>query len=170
MHRLTSHLRGLLVAIAALALTAGVAFAARPAGDSGLDRATDAADMVVPTQDVEGAPTIPDPDEDEDEDETDGTPTADDEAEDATEDGASGERAENHGWYVSQAAHEETPDGYKNHGEYVSEVAHSDDGKPGSDDEVDGEDDEATTGTVKGKGRSDEAKARNAERKAARGR
>lgn len=168
MHRLTSHLRGLLVAIAALALTAGVAFAARPAGDAGLDRTTDAANKAVPTLGEEEEPTTPDLDEDDDE----GAPEADDEdeAEDEAEDATDGERAENHGWYVSQAAHEETPDGYKNHGEYVSEVAHGDDGKPGSDDEVGGEDDEATTGAVQSKGRSDAAKARNAERKAGRGR
>jgi hypothetical protein len=183
MQRLSTHLRGLLVALAALALTAGVAFAARPAGNTGLERATEASGKTVPTETTDEEPTVPEVDEDLDEDEP---GTEDEEAdEDADEDedvdgeeAVDGERAENHGWYVSEAAKGETPEGYRNHGEYVSEIARGDDGKPGADEEPEdgdeaeaGEDDDGTAvaTTAKGKDRADQAKARNTERKAGRG-
>lgn len=163
MHRLTSHLRGLLVAITTLALTAGVAFAARPTGDTGLERATDASGQTVPTEQVDEEPTVPEEPEGEEPEE----PATEDE--DGAE--AAGEHPDNHGWYVSEAAKGPTPDGYRNHGEYVSEIARGDDGKPAEDEdaEAEGEDEAQVTGGSSGPGRSSEAKARNAERKAGRG-
>lgn len=185
MQRLSTHLRGLLVALAALALTAGMAFAARPTGDTGLERATDAAGKTVPTEVTEDEPTVPEVDEDLDEDEP-GTKDeetdedADGEEAEVGDEAQDGQRQENHGWYVSEAAKGDTPDGYRNHGEYVSEIARGDDGKPAADEDAedtaedeagagDGDDEAATTATSKGKDRADGAKARNAERKAGRG-
>ena len=130
MHRLTRHLRGLLVALAALALTAGVVLAARPtsvdappaAAADGLSTATEASGQTVPVRagdaalpeaDEDAAPDLADPEADEDE-------GADD----------AGDRPQNHGWFVSQAAKGATPASAANHGESVSAVARSDAGKP----------------------------------------
>lgn len=195
MQRLSTHLRGLLVALAALALTAGMAFAARPTGDTGLERATDAAGKTVPTAVTEDEPTVPEVDEDLDEgldedepgtkdeetdEDVDGEGAEDGDGAEVGEEAEDGQRQENHGWYVSEAAKGDTPDGYRNHGEYVSEIARGDDGKPAADEDAedtaedeagagDGDDEAATTATSKGKDRADGAKARNAERKAGRG-
>lgn len=134
MHRITPHLRGLLVALAALAISAGVALAARPAsieapaaaaGD-GLTRASEAADQIVPVQPEN--PVVPDADEDEEVDES--ILDADEEAEDADPSAGEGERPQNHGWFVSQAATGATPESATNHGVYVSEIARGDDGRP----------------------------------------
>jgi len=54
------------------------------------------------------------------------SPTEND-VETVTED--EGNRPHNHGWYVSQAAHDKSFEG-RNHGQHVSEVAQSDAGKP----------------------------------------
>jgi hypothetical protein len=184
MQRLTHHLRGLLVALAALALTAGVAFAARPSTETGLDRAAEAAGKTVPPVTTEEEPTTPEVDDEETVEEEE--PTTEEEetepdGEEAVEEEeeADGDRPLNHGWYVSEAAKGPTPDGYRNHGEYVSEIARGDDGKPGADDESDeeetdevdaGEDEtKATTVKAKGKDRAEQAKAGKAERKAGRG-
>lgn len=126
MHRLTRHLRGLLVALAALALTAGVVLAARPASvdappaaaADGLSTATEASGQTVPVRAGEAA--LPAGDEDEDP----GLAEEDADAADA------GDRPQNHGWFVSQAAKGATPAGAANHGESVSAVARSDAGKP----------------------------------------
>lgn len=135
MHRLTRHLRGLLVALAALALSAGVVLAARPAsveapaataGD-GLTHASQAAGKTVPARAEE--PAVPEVDENQDEDEDAEAPEVDENATEAAATTA-GERTQNHGWFVSEAAKAPTPAGFDNHGRYVSEVAHSDQGKP----------------------------------------
>jgi hypothetical protein len=55
-------------------------------------------------------------------------PAAEENVEAAEETG--GERPENHGWFVSQAAQGETPAEFRNHGEYVSSIARGDAGKP----------------------------------------
>lgn len=146
MHRLTRHLRGLLVALATLVLSAGVVLAARPtsseapaaAGD-GLTHASEAAGKTVPVRPE--APALP---ETEDED----VP----EVEPAVE----GERAQNHGWFVSEAAKLATPDGFDNHGEYVSEIARSDQGMPEA----------ATAARETGSAAAEAAKARKAGRAA----
>jgi hypothetical protein len=155
-HRLTRHLRGLLVALAALVLTTGAVLAARPAsveappaaaGD-GLTRASEAARKTVPVRPE--TPAAPEGDEDEDVDEN--VPEADEE-EGAAED-AAGERPQNHGWFVSEAAKAETPDGFDNHGAAVSEVARGDEGKPEA----------ATAAREAGSAKAEAAKARKAER------
>jgi hypothetical protein len=127
-HRLTRHLRGLLVAIATLALSAGVVLAARPAtveapaaaAADGLTTAGAAAGKTVPVQ--AETPAAPDADEDTDED----APEVDDEA-DAD---AAADRPQNHGWFVSEAAKAATPAGSENHGQVVATIARSDAGKP----------------------------------------
>jgi len=149
-HRITRHLRGLLVALATLALSAGVVLAARPAsveappaaaGD-GLTRASEAAGKVVPVQPA--APAVPETDEDEAGDE--GAPDAD----------AAGERPQNHGWFVSQAATGPTPESADSHGAYVSEIARGDEGKPEA----------ATAAAERGSAAAAAAKARKADRAA----
>jgi hypothetical protein len=117
-------LRGLLVALAAVALSAGVVLAARPVSapaahaDAGLERASQAAGKTVPV--TVQTPTAPDADADADQDEdtTTDAPTTDP------------ARKLNHGWYVSQAARADTPAGFANHGAYVSSIAKGDLGKP----------------------------------------
>jgi hypothetical protein len=129
-HRLTRHLRGLLVALATLALSAGVVLAARPtsveappaAAADGLSIASGAAGKTVPV--VPEQVTLPAADEVADED----APEAD-ETEDAESD-ATGERPQNHGWFVSQAAQGATPESAASHGQFVSEIARGDAGKP----------------------------------------
>jgi hypothetical protein len=111
------HLRGFLAALVALAMTAGLALAARPAtmpqaATDGLGTAAGAAGKVVPVvaEPTEAAPeaeetpdaTVEEPDED--------APTED-------------EAADNHGATVSAAAQGETPEGFDNHGQYVKSVA-----------------------------------------------
>ena len=148
-------LRDLLVAVAALALTAGVASAARPASAppdaaaEGLERATEAAGKRVPAVVEQAAPA---PEEPEAVDDGEAAPDAEDPADDA-------DRPVNHGWYVSQAAKAETPDGYDNHGAWVSSVARGDDGKP----ETAGA---GAAGKAKGAAAKEAAAERKAERKA----
>jgi hypothetical protein len=131
-HRLTRHLRGLLVALAALALSAGVVLAARPtsveappaaAGD-GLSTATQASGQDVPVRAAEEG--LPEPDEDEDTDQVD--PEVDEDAD--ADQAASAERPQNHGWFVSEAAKGATPATAANHGAFVAGVARGDAGKP----------------------------------------
>ena len=133
MHRLTRHLRGLLVAAAAVVLSGGAALAARPtdvdappaAADPGLSRASEVSGKTLPARpEAPEAPALPIADEEGEADEAALEP--DQEGEPA----ADGERPQNHGWFVSEAAKTDTPAGFDNHGEYVSEVARGDDGKP----------------------------------------
>jgi len=154
-HRLTRNLRGLLVALATLVLTTGVVLAARPdavdappaaAGD-GLTRASEAAGKTVPVR-----PQAPAAPEDEDENEDEDVPEA--EEEEAGADATAGERPENHGWFVSEAAKAETPEAFDNHGAYVSEIARGDEGKPEA----------ATAARESGSAKAEAAKARKADR------
>lgn len=132
MHHATRHLRGLMVALAALALSAGVVLASRPAtappaaADGGLLRASEAAGKVVPVSTE--APAVPEVDDEAQAEET-VEPEADETAQPET-DATDAERAQNHGWFVSEAAKGETPEGFDNHGAYVSSIAKGDDGKP----------------------------------------
>lgn len=158
MHRITCHLRGLLVALATLALSAGVVLAARPASveapaaaaGEGLTRTSEAAGKIVPVRPE--APAVPGADEDEDVDED--VPDGDDEEEDADPSTSEGERPQNHGWFVSQAATGATPASADNHGAYVSEIARGDDGKPES----------ATAASERGAAAADAAKGRKADK------
>lgn len=149
MPTMTRHLRGIAIAASAIALTAGVALASPStpatgvddAADPGLDRAAEAAGKIVPvrpepevpeTPEVPEGPEIPDPESD---------------------DPADVERPLNHGWYVSEAANGETPDGFDNHGAYVSSIAMGDLGKPDAAAE-------AADGAAAGLAKATEAKAK----------
>lgn len=131
MHRLTRHVRGLLVALTMLAVSAGVVLAARPtsieaprsAAADGLSVAAEAPGKTVPVRAEQE--TLPKADEDADED----APEADEDADEDSADPA-GERPQNHGWFVSQAAKGATPESPTNHGQSVSEIARGDAGKP----------------------------------------
>ena len=133
MHRLTRHLRGLLVALAALAISAGVVFAARrfrakrppaAAGD-GLDRASEAAGKTCRSDPKR--PAAPEADEDEDVDES--APDADEEEEaDRRPPRANGPRTT--AGSCPRRRRVRRPTSADNHGAYVSEIARGDDGKP----------------------------------------
>ena len=119
--------RGLLVALAALALTGGAVFAARglpSAATPGTQQAATASGRTTPSIQAAGVPT------------PNGTPEAKETPEpveppDAEDNGASSaDRPHNHGWTVSQAANADTPAGFANHGAYVSSIAKGDAGKP----------------------------------------
>ena len=132
MTRLTRSARGLLVAIAALALTGGAVLAARSlplAATPGTQHDSDVSARTVPANQAAGAPDAnetPDADETPEPQET---PEAKDSAgaDDAT---SNADRPRNHGWEVSPAANGDTPDGFDNHGDHVSSIARSDAGKP----------------------------------------
>jgi hypothetical protein len=135
-HRFTRHLRGLLVALATLALSAGVVLAARPASveappaqaADGLKIASEASGQTVPVG-LDAASAI---NVDEDQDEDSDAP----EVEAGADSGAANaaERPQNHGWFVSQAAQAGTPASTAanpgSHGLAVSTIARSDVGKP----------------------------------------
>jgi hypothetical protein len=125
MTRLMRASRGILVAVAILGLTAGIALASRadPASHSmpdaagpGLQRAADAAGKTVPVAapaagaDRDAADQAA---EDEAPDADTGAPASD----------AAAEHPANHGADVSAAAQTETPTGFDNHGQYVRSVA-----------------------------------------------
>lgn len=117
---LKRRLRSLLIALAVLALSAGVALAGR---------------AIHPTQAPATGPTVGQGDqgdqgeaEDGDEAEAPETEAPDaDEAEapetDAPEAESAGEHPDNHGKLVSEAAGADTPAGFDNHGAYVRTVA-----------------------------------------------
>lgn len=149
-------IKGIFVALIALALSASLAFGAQPppAASFGLENATSNAGKTVPV-----AGTDPLTTEDE---EIDDEPLEEDE-EGALEDDESADPGDNcvtdpttltedelaamkHGSIVCWAAHQETPEGYDNHGAWVSEWAHA--GK-GSD--ATAEDAEAVQANGKGK-------------------
>jgi hypothetical protein len=125
------HLRGLVAALTALLLTAGIVLGAQElmpaAAEGGLQRAEEASGTEVPVRAADDEEATDDEDADATEDATDDEEPADDEegtedeVEDTTDD--DGAHPDNHGATVSEAARGETPEGYRNHGEYVSEVA-----------------------------------------------
>lgn len=136
-------IKGIFIALIALALSASLAFGAQPpaAASFGLENAASHAGKTVP---VDGT----DPETTGDED-TDEEPAEEDEdGEEALEDEESEEAGDNcltdptglteeelaamnHGSIVCWAAHQETPEGYDNHGAWVSEWARA--GKGGGD-------------------------------------
>ena len=116
MTQLMTRFRGLFVAIVALAISAGAAFAwggPPQAASQGLATAGAAAGKTVPAR-AEQAPNAGSDEDAADGDEAE-APETDDPAEDAD--------ADAHGALVSEAAAMETPAGFKNHGEFVSCVA-----------------------------------------------
>lgn len=147
MTRLTRSARGLLVAIAALALTGGVVFAAQSlpsAATSGTQHAATVSGKTIPATGSAPAAQHGTPDATEQAE----TPDAEDQ-----DDAANADRPQNHGWFVSQAANADTPAGFANHGAYVSSIAKGELGKS----------DAAATGATK----SAEGKAKAAAAKAA---
>jgi hypothetical protein len=115
------HLRSPLIALAVLAISAGVVLAGQALPElasDGLDRASQASGSDVP---VGAGPSTTDGD----------APAAGLEQPDASPDGDLAPEAETgpaadgaaHGAAVSEAATGETPDGWANHGAYVSAVA-----------------------------------------------
>ena len=142
MHRFTRHLRGPLVALATLALSAGVVLAARPASveapptqaADGLKIATEASGQTVPVRvdAASGSTAGEDQDEDADQDEDNEAPKVEADA-DSDPAANAADRKQNHGWFVSEAAHAAnaattaTPGSV---GLAVSTVARSDAGKP----------------------------------------
>ena len=153
MRNLKRHLRGLLVAIAALSISASAVFAATVhtqsgpanAAATGLKNAAEAASRT-------SRPAKPVVDAD------------DAEVETAKVGSELVSHPLNHGWFVSQAAKAVTPAGFDNHGAYVSSIARSGQGKPTT----------ATTATTasdpgaKGEAKAAAAKAKAAARQAAR--
>ncbi len=141
MTRFVRYARGLMVALAALALTAGVTFAARGIAPAA-SVATAPTDVTVNVDEEDVDPEVDqnededadqDEDEDADQDEDDDVDQDEDidqdEDVDQDEDGKS-DRPLNHGAYVSEAAHADTPEGFDNHGQWVSSIAKGSDGKP----------------------------------------
>ena len=115
MIQLTTRFRGLFVALVALALSAGAAFAwggPPEAASDGLATAAAAAGKTVPARAEEAPNANGDEDaETGDEPEAPETDPPEDESSDA------------HGTLVSDAAAMDTPDGFRNHGEFLSCVA-----------------------------------------------
>lgn len=109
-------LRGLFIALAVLAISAGAALAGLPqAAADGLARAAEASGKTVPV-----GPDVQPPAEEQeqvvDEEQDEETEAPDPETEEAAD-------TDNHGATVSEAAQGETPAGWLNHGAYVSAVA-----------------------------------------------
>lgn len=129
--------RGVLVAFAALALTAGVTFAARemaPAASvaAAPANATVNVDEEEVDQEVDQDQDEVDENQDEDVDEEDAVDQDEDLNDDETVDedeGANADHPLNHGAFVSAAAHADTPEGFDNHGQWVSSIAKGTDGK-----------------------------------------
>lgn len=124
MTHLSRRARGLLIALAILALSAGAAAAARPtfstpdAAAGGLERATEASRIGVP---VAGAPSADEPVLEEAPSEEPSEAPVEAPADEGTTDAV--EHPDNHGAAVMEAAQAETPGEFDNHGEYVKSIA-----------------------------------------------
>lgn len=127
MIRFTRHFRGVLVALAVLALSAGAVLAARPgptanslpsAATGGLERAADGLKRAAEVSGKTVPVAAPDENEDADQDTEDNEP-----AEDQPADDQAGAHPDNHGADVSAAAQGATPEGFDNHGQFVRSVA-----------------------------------------------
>lgn len=129
MTHLPRRVRGLLIAVAILALSAGAAAAARPtfstpdAATGGLDRAREASGVGVP---VAGAPSVDAPaiEEAPSTEPSEAPSTEPSEAPaDAGTTEAAAEHPDNHGADVMEAAKGDTPGEFDNHGQYVKSIA-----------------------------------------------
>ena len=131
MTSLKRRLRSLLIALAVLALSAGVALAGRaihPTGAPATGPTVGQGDQGDQGEAEDGdeaeAPETEEPDADEAE-----TPETEAPETDAPEaDTAAGVHPDNHGKLVSEAAGAETPAGFDNHGAYVRTVAQANHG------------------------------------------
>ena len=136
MTRLLRASRGMLVAIAVLGLTAGIAFAARAANPAthsmpdaaapGLQRAAEAAGKIVP---VAAPETGADENKDATETEAPETEAPEAGAPVSAPAGQPGQHPDNHGADVSAAAQAQTPAGVDNHGQYVRTIAKANHGQ-----------------------------------------
>lgn len=163
MRTLKHHVRGLLVAVVALSISASAVFAASAHSGSGpADAAADGLKRAAGTTEstIQSRPdqTVKDADDEAKDLETIESVTADD---DSTKKVNATDRPLNHGWYVSRAAKALTPVGFDNHGAYVSSIAKGDLGKPASATD-------ATEPNAKGQAKAAAAKAKAALRRAAR--
>ena len=162
-------IKGLFIALIALALSASLAFGAQPpeAASFGLQNAASHAGKTVPVEGTDPATT-----EDEDTDEEPAEEEEEGDEEEALEDEESEEAGDNcltdptgltedelaemnHGSIVCWAAHQATPEGYENHGAWVSEWARAGKGGDDTGDEAgdeSGDTDEASATKAKGKG------------------
>ena len=113
MTSLKRRLRSLLIALAVLALSAGVALAGR---------------AIHPTQAPATGPTVGQGDQGDQGEAADGDEAEAPETEAPEADTATGEHPDNHGKLVSEAAGAETPAGFDNHGAYVRTVAQANHG------------------------------------------
>ncbi|MEO5918757.1 MAG: hypothetical protein ABIQ17_04270 [Candidatus Limnocylindrales bacterium] len=127
MTRLLHHLRPLLVGLVALLLTAGIAFAAKPAPTgAGTETGTQASGQQVPSARDGTEPAEVEADTETDSD------SADHCSVDLTSQAAI-DAAPNHGSVVCSAAHQKDfPDTFKNHGAWVSSFAHQNHGTDAS--------------------------------------
>lgn len=160
---LNHHLRGLLVAVVALSISASAVFAGSAlsgsgpadAATDGLKRAAEKTESTIPTRPDQ---TVKDADDEGKDLETIESVTA---GEKATKAAKAADHPLNHGWYVSRAAKAATPVGFDSHGAYVSTIAKGDLGKPTSATD-------ANEQSAKGQANAAAAKAKAAQRKAAR--
>ena len=163
---LNHHLCGLLVAIVALSISASAVFAGSALSGSGpVDAATDglkrAAEKTKSTIPTRPDQTVKDADDEDKKLETIESVTTGEKAAKAAK---AANHPLNHGWYVSRAAKAATPVGFDSHGAYVSTIAKGDLGKPTS--ATDATD--ANEQSAKGQANAAAAKAKAAQRKAAR--
>lgn len=134
------HLRPLLIGIAVLMLTAGIALAGRPAGHApGRAVASEASGKTVPVVADPGAGHGEEDTPAEQEPATDAAASENcaTDPSDLTEQELADMR---HGSVVCWAAHQETPDGYASHGAWVSEWARQNHGAAASSDAGDNAD------------------------------
>ena len=146
MHDILRRLRGVLIAIVALTLSASLTFGAQPASSAaGLGKAASHSGKTVPNagagDETAGGDEDTEPAEDETADDT--SDGADNCATDPTGLTAEELAAMSHGSIVCWAAHQDTPEGYDNHGAWVSHWAQMGTGA-----------DAAAAGKANGKGHS----------------
>ena len=129
MIRSASRFRSVVVSLAVLALTAGVALAARPAvtppaaASAGLERAADAAGKVVPIAHLAERVDRPAEDADADAAEPAKDASTPEPADAPAPEAEAPVHPDNHGKAVSEAAKAVTPTAFSNHGQYVKTVA-----------------------------------------------
>lgn len=151
MNDILRHLKGLPIAVVALALSASLAFGAQaPAAGFSLGSSFQGTDESAGVGGDEDANEAEDTETDEDTDTDEQTDESSESADNCLTDptGLTEEElaAMSHGSIVCWAAHQETPDGYANHGAWVSHWAHTGKGNAAAADA-------ATNGKSHGKGK-----------------
>lgn len=117
----TRHFRGLGIALAVLALSAGAVFA----GQAALSAPATSPVAAEETPDADETPGTEAPDTEEP------TEDADEDADETAPEDAADAEADTHGTLVSEAAQMETPEAFENHGAFVSCVAKLNNGQWG---------------------------------------